>query len=336
MCEAAEPKDAVNPEYWATENLLNETVRALVDYGYISPDQVVSRYHRRLHRGYPVPFLAREKLLGQIQEWLQANNIFSRGRFGGWRYEVSNQDHSFMQGVETADYLLTGTSEATYPHPNRVNSQVTPDLPLPNVSSEPDYELVISHYNEDLNWLANYSDHCHIYHKGKETIPRYQFRQWDKLPNVGREGHTYLHHIITNYDHLADVTIFLQGDNRQHYKNLTTYIAETERKGVVCSCKDRLSTWGRINHILKYKESLASKKMLRANMTMGEFWKEIFGYNHPRAIKVQFGANFAVSRQRIRTHPKSFYENIIPYMNTHPNPEYGHYLERFWISFFMQ
>ena len=155
MCEAAEPKNAVNPEYWTPENLLNETVRALVDYGYIFPDQVVSRYHRRLHHGYPVPFLARENLLDQIQKWLQAENIFSRGRFGGWRYEVSNQDHSFMQGVETADYLLTGTPEATYPHPNRVNSRVNPDPPSPNVSSVPDYEFVISHYDERRSELVS-------------------------------------------------------------------------------------------------------------------------------------------------------------------------------------
>lgn len=32
-----------------------------------------------------------------------------------------------------------------------------------------------------------------------------------ELPNVGREAHTFLHHILKNYDTLADVTFFVNG-----------------------------------------------------------------------------------------------------------------------------
>jgi len=48
--------------------------------------------------------------------------VFSRGRFGGWKYEVSNQDHSFMQGVELVDRLVRGEPEITYFDPARANS----------------------------------------------------------------------------------------------------------------------------------------------------------------------------------------------------------------------
>ncbi|XP_038078193.1 uncharacterized protein LOC119745721 [Patiria miniata] len=123
MCEAAEPKYAPDPSYWSKTNVVEATVKALVTYGFISADMVVSKYYRRLDRGYPVPSLEREKVLHMVQPWLEAKHIYSRGRFGGWRYEVANQDHSFMQGVEVVDRILQGIDEETYPNPNLVNSR---------------------------------------------------------------------------------------------------------------------------------------------------------------------------------------------------------------------
>lgn len=45
---------------------------------------------------------------------LEAHDIYSRGRFGGWKYEVSNQDHVFMQGKEIAERLILGQEEKVY------------------------------------------------------------------------------------------------------------------------------------------------------------------------------------------------------------------------------
>ena len=38
------------------------------------------------------------------------------------QYEVSNQDHSLMLGVEAVDNMLFGTAEVTLNHPNTVNA----------------------------------------------------------------------------------------------------------------------------------------------------------------------------------------------------------------------
>ena len=45
--------------------------------------------------------------------FLESHDIYSRGRFGMWKYEVSNTDHTLMQGVECVNRLLLGEPETT-------------------------------------------------------------------------------------------------------------------------------------------------------------------------------------------------------------------------------
>ena len=76
--------------------------------------EIVSRWTTWLKHGYPVPFLGRATVLAQILPALKALGILSRGRFGAWIYEASNQDHAFFQGVEAADYVLDGRNESLF------------------------------------------------------------------------------------------------------------------------------------------------------------------------------------------------------------------------------
>ncbi len=52
--------------------------------------------------------------MARAHKALEAQSIYSRGRFGGWKYEVSNQDHCFIQGRELADRLVLGEAEKLY------------------------------------------------------------------------------------------------------------------------------------------------------------------------------------------------------------------------------
>lgn len=88
-----------------------------------SEPPILSRWHRRLEYGYPTPFLGRDSLLEEIEPSLREKKIFTRGRFGGWKYEVSNQDHSCMQGVEAVNAMLLNHPEITYFHPELVNTR---------------------------------------------------------------------------------------------------------------------------------------------------------------------------------------------------------------------
>jgi hypothetical protein len=76
--------------------------------------KIVSRQLLRVPYSYPVPTLGRDEALASIQSWLMEHEIYSRGRFGAWRYEIGNTDHSVMMGVELADKLVNGTPERTW------------------------------------------------------------------------------------------------------------------------------------------------------------------------------------------------------------------------------
>jgi protoporphyrinogen oxidase len=80
-------------------------------------------WHCRLERGYPVPSVHRDRALTRLLPAFEARAVLSRGRFGAWKYEVSNQDHSVAQGVEAVDRWLRGGDEETLNHPDRVNAR---------------------------------------------------------------------------------------------------------------------------------------------------------------------------------------------------------------------
>ena len=88
-----------------------------------------------------------------------------------------------------------------------------------------EFDVVVSHYKEDLSWLDNYlPENCRlfIYSKSNEK-PNCKKKYIHKiLKNVGRCDHTYLSHIILNYDKkLHQNTLFLPGSCDIWYKKLT-------------------------------------------------------------------------------------------------------------------
>lgn len=118
MVEVSEsPQKPVNRSH-----LVDSVVAGLLATNLIeSPNAIESIWAHVAEHGYPTPFLGRDRLIEPILETLGGAGIYSRGRFGGWKYEVSNQDHSLMQGVELVNRLAFGTPEMTYWNPSVVN-----------------------------------------------------------------------------------------------------------------------------------------------------------------------------------------------------------------------
>jgi protoporphyrinogen oxidase len=106
-----------------TARVVDDTVEGLYATSLISKrNDILSSWSYRAHYGYPTPTLGRDAALDAIHPELEKRQIYSRGRFGGWKYEISNQDHSLMQGVELVDKLIHGVPEVTYWFPNTANN----------------------------------------------------------------------------------------------------------------------------------------------------------------------------------------------------------------------
>ena len=112
MCETTySPYKPVN-----RDQIVEATVQGLVNSGMLSESErkrIVSSYLIDIPYSYPVPTVGRDAALAVINPFLESQGVYSRGRFGAWRYEVGNMDHSFMQGVEVVDRILTGADEPT-------------------------------------------------------------------------------------------------------------------------------------------------------------------------------------------------------------------------------
>jgi protoporphyrinogen oxidase len=97
--------------------IVQKTIDGLRSSGLISErdqDDIVTTWLFDAPYSYPTPSIERDTILGECIPYLEREwAIYSRGRFGMWKYEVSNTDHSLMQGVELIDRLLNGQAEQT-------------------------------------------------------------------------------------------------------------------------------------------------------------------------------------------------------------------------------
>ncbi len=96
--------------------LVEDTLRALRQDRLIPAEGPLStQVMRRIPQAYPTPFLGRDALIDPLLRRFEEYGIFSRGRFGAWKYEVSNQDHSFAQGTECVERLVAGAGPEAEP-----------------------------------------------------------------------------------------------------------------------------------------------------------------------------------------------------------------------------
>jgi protoporphyrinogen oxidase len=111
--------------------IVEQTIQGAINTELCTADaEIVSVYHRRLEHGYPTPHVKRDAALEKALPLLKAKDVWSRGRFGSYKYEVANQDHSCIIGVEAVDNMLFGTKEFCLFHPSLANERGQKNMDL--------------------------------------------------------------------------------------------------------------------------------------------------------------------------------------------------------------
>lgn len=119
MAEVSESPSKPVPE---PDAQLEDVIQGMLNTRLIgNRSDICCTWQTRLEYSYPTPSLERDAVIMNVLPTLEKQHLYSRGRFGAWRYEVSNQDHSFMQGVEWANRVVSGGEELTLWHPEIVN-----------------------------------------------------------------------------------------------------------------------------------------------------------------------------------------------------------------------
>lgn len=99
------------------ETVIEETIQGLINSKLLKEEDrslIVSTFLLDVPHSFPIPFIGRDDAIKNIQLFLAERNIYSRGRFGGWKYEVGNMDHSVMQGIEVVNRILFDEKETVY------------------------------------------------------------------------------------------------------------------------------------------------------------------------------------------------------------------------------
>ena len=255
-------------------------------------------------------------------------------------------------------------------------SAVVPNSQI-QVATNPQFDIVIAHHSEEPFYIKVWTDSLRsipymqelgmriiIYTKGSMELAAIKEASGAddviQLPNVGREGGTYLHHLLSVYDDPPRFTLFaqsklkkgqeegtgkmtqwLQDRLRTTFRNETGFMS-MDRKHDICYC-GHCTDMGRDDFYPLWPQIYT--------MLQGKVCQRLEGHI------LSFNGHFIVSRKRILARPRNIYEHLQAFVDapadhwihSEPepqwferdkgpsvpsNPKFGHTLERLWHTIF--
>ncbi len=194
-------------------------------------------------------------------------------------------------------------------------------------------QLIVARYRECTRQLHAFCGHLPlvIYDKFDPlaehplpNLPRFDCRafggaQHAKSP-TGREGHTYLYHILKHYPHFPPHLVFLQGGVNDHSSSTLLRIRELARADFP-EC-DYLPLGWPID--LNGRDGGPA----HFGLPIERIYRRLFRSPCPDYFLFCCAALFVVSKERILARPRTFYEEAM--QSIYDEPLAGYALERLW------
>jgi len=219
-------------------------------------------------------------------------------------------------------------------------------------------EIVVARHDESVEWVydaIHHVDRIVIYDKSSLEKDRIESRharvRVHRLENVGREAHTYLHHIINEWEPddagtvPSKTILFTQARYGDH-------VTEHQFQDLVRGRSRRLTRRGLdipwhstamqvYGWTVETNHDLLGAPMMPAGMSLGDFYTEYIGLGHRGSDEIPSetvewwqSAIFSTTTDRIQSRSLESYVRLRDILGTHSNPELAHYMERCWYFLF--
>jgi hypothetical protein len=167
-------------------------------------------------------------------------------------------------------------------------------------------KIVVARYNEDVSWTSQIKHPVIIYNKGNPLI---DISNVIPLINKGREGETFLRHIVENYHTLDDVTIFLQGDPFDHLTILSGWqgeITENQKPILIKKINHEITSQSEFSTFYQVKYNVpGNTNNSKTHFYCNKYFKEKHNY-----FTVSPSAQYIVPKKYILSRPMVFWKTL--------------------------
>ena len=312
---------------------------------------------------YPVPNERNRQLYSKYAELAETeekkNNVYFVGRLASYKY--FNMDQAVLNAIKEFSRIYSTTSFLDH---KIVLVNLTEAEHIFNKNENmSSIAIITSHCKENLSWVSTgiaqlckthqvnifIYEKCHALLQGsdlRKTYPECNILQTE-LPNVGREGHTWLYHMLMKQSSFSDINIFVQGEKEVKIAQMMGVI---RRMRSLKKSKSYDSKYSQANAFVKHYTYFNAKTCCRLNFDFLGWTKAkvsnktcdyYYGITGTRqgclAFICTFRGEFMVTdvllRRKLATYRKlmmTWFDDL----SSANNPTEGHLIERFWTLFF--